>query len=54
MMMSQVTYVDFIVASMLETIVRVVPEEWEGRVKHWDGGRWDKLRELCADWRRVH
>jgi len=50
---NRVTYGDLVIAGMLETIFLVVPDEWEARVKHWDGGRWEKLRGLCAEWRSV-
>ena len=51
---TQVTYCDLIVASMLESIFLIVPDEWDRRVKHWDGGRWEKHRDHCGDWRSIH
>ncbi|KAF8493839.1 hypothetical protein JB92DRAFT_2818570 [Gautieria morchelliformis] len=50
----QVTYADLVLASVLETIILVAPEEWEARVKHWDGGRWEILQRHCAGWSGMH
>lgn len=51
---TQVTFADLVVASVLESIFIAVPDEWEERVKHWDGGRWEKLRDHCGKWRSLH
>ena len=41
-----VTYADLIVATVLETIRLVTPDEWEQKLKQWDNGRWGKLQTL--------
>jgi Glutathione S-transferase, C-terminal domain len=51
---NKVSFSDFVIASCLETIFLVYPEEWEERVGHWDNGRWVRLRDHCAGWREVH
>ena len=51
---NKVTFGDFLIASFLETIVLVYPDEWESKVKQWDNGRWERLRDYCAGWRSVH
>ncbi|KAF8476510.1 hypothetical protein JB92DRAFT_3050443 [Gautieria morchelliformis] len=45
---NKVSFGDFVIASCLEPIFIVFPEEWEERVRHWDNGRWAKLRDHCA------
>ncbi|KAF8524510.1 hypothetical protein JB92DRAFT_2827000 [Gautieria morchelliformis] len=32
----------------------LVPEEWEARVAHWDGGRWDIRQRYYAGWSGMH
>jgi hypothetical protein len=34
------TYADFILASVLESFIKFVPEEWDRNIKHWDEGKW--------------
>ncbi|KAF8578933.1 hypothetical protein K439DRAFT_1620918 [Ramaria rubella] len=48
------TFTDFTIAAYLETIFIVHNEEWHAKVKTWDGGRWERLRERCATWRNIH
>ncbi|KAF8524537.1 hypothetical protein JB92DRAFT_2827016 [Gautieria morchelliformis] len=36
-LLSRIPYADLVLASVLETIILVAPEEWRARVKHWDG-----------------
>ena len=48
------TYVDLVVASFLETILLLHPDEWENRVKHWDDGRWARHQRHCAGWSGMH
>jgi glutathione S-transferase len=50
----RVTFADFMVAAFLECIFLIHPDEWAARVRTWDGGRWEKLRDLLAPWRTVH
>ncbi|KAF8587651.1 hypothetical protein K439DRAFT_1630524 [Ramaria rubella] len=47
------TFADLTIAAFLETIFIVNPEEWHAKVKVWDGGRWERLRERCAAWRSI-
>ncbi|KAF8524592.1 hypothetical protein BU17DRAFT_63157 [Hysterangium stoloniferum] len=47
---TQATFADFILVSMLQIIYLVIPDEWEGRIQHWDNGKWKKIREGCAAW----
>jgi len=44
------TFADFILMSLLQVIHAVISDEWEGRVQHWDGGKWKKIRERSAAW----
>jgi hypothetical protein len=50
----RLTFSDLVIAAFLETIFLINPEEWNARVRTWDGGRWEKLRDMCAEWRIVH
>lgn len=50
---NEVTYGDFMIAGILEALFLIYPEEWEAKVRQWDNGRWEKLRDYCAGWRSV-
>ncbi|KAF8578275.1 hypothetical protein K439DRAFT_1417308 [Ramaria rubella] len=50
---NQVTFSDFTILTLLDTVALVTPEEWE-KIKTWHGGRWEKLKEHCAKWKVVH
>jgi hypothetical protein len=50
----RLTFADLVVAAFLESLFLVTPEEWHARVRTWDSGRWEKLRDMCAAWRSVH
>lgn len=52
MMGSTVSYADFVIVSLMETAVYIIPDQWE-EIKQWDGGRWAKLRDDCAAWKSV-
>jgi hypothetical protein len=39
----RLTYADFILASVLESIMVFAPEQWESKVKHWNNGRWAEM-----------
>ncbi|KAF8498463.1 hypothetical protein BU17DRAFT_72308 [Hysterangium stoloniferum] len=45
-----ITYTDFILASVLESFVKFVPDEWDSKVRHWDGGKWGAILE---NWNRL-
>ncbi|KAF8524517.1 hypothetical protein JB92DRAFT_2827005 [Gautieria morchelliformis] len=38
-LLAGILYADLVLSFVLETIILVAPEEWEARVKHWDGGQ---------------
>ncbi|KAF8577823.1 hypothetical protein K439DRAFT_1639376 [Ramaria rubella] len=50
---NEVTFSDFAILTLLDTVALVTPEEWE-KVKTWNGGRWGKLKEHCSKWKVVH
>ncbi|KAF8489744.1 hypothetical protein JB92DRAFT_3012325 [Gautieria morchelliformis] len=47
------TFSDFVIAAFLEMHFLLCPEEWQ-RMRTWNGGRWERLRDQCAKWRSVH
>ncbi|KAF8517468.1 hypothetical protein JB92DRAFT_2176340 [Gautieria morchelliformis] len=53
-LLARIPYADVVLASVLETIILVAPEEWEASVKHWDGGRWKIRQRHYAGWSGMH
>ncbi|KAF8498464.1 hypothetical protein BU17DRAFT_102991 [Hysterangium stoloniferum] len=47
----KITYADFILASVLETIIKFAPEQWEKKVKHWNNGRWVDMLGKCRSFK---
>lgn len=47
------TRADFIYLSFLIVIRDVQPDEWEKRVKHWGGGRWERMLKKTEEWQTV-
>jgi glutathione S-transferase len=47
---SEPTYADMVHLSFLIWIKVILPDEWEKRVKHWSGGRWDRLLKITQEW----
>ncbi|KAF8488919.1 hypothetical protein BU17DRAFT_72658 [Hysterangium stoloniferum] len=42
------SYIDFVLVSYLDLLAILLPDQWEV-VKTWNGGRWAKIREACAE-----
>ena len=51
---SEPTRADFIYISLLICIRAMMPDEWENRVKHWNGGRWEKMLKMTEEWQTVN
>ena len=51
---SEPTRADLIYISFLIWIRAVVPDEWENRVKHWNGGRWERMLKVTEEWQTVN
>lgn len=49
---NKVTFCDFVIVSLLDAIHLMLPEEWE-KVRTWNDGKWEKLRDRCSAWRKV-
>ncbi|KAF8508653.1 hypothetical protein JB92DRAFT_2951855 [Gautieria morchelliformis] len=47
------TFSDFVIAAFLEPHFHLCPEEWQ-RMRTWNGGKWERLRDQCAKWRSVN
>lgn len=47
------TRADIVHISFLLWIKVVVPDEWEKRVKHWSGGRWERLLKQTEEWQTI-
>ncbi|KAF8493149.1 hypothetical protein JB92DRAFT_3090396 [Gautieria morchelliformis] len=47
------TFSDFVIAAFLEAYFLLFPEEWQ-RIRTWNDGRWERLRDECAKWRSIH
>ena len=50
---SEPTRADIILVSFLIWIKIILPEDWEKRVKHWSGGRWERLLKKTEEWQAV-
>ena len=50
---SEPTRADIILMSFLIWIKIILPDEWEKRVKHWSGGRWERLLKKTEEWQAV-
>jgi glutathione S-transferase len=48
------TRADMIIVSYLASIVVAAPEMWNREVRHWSGGRWERLWKASESWRVVH
>jgi glutathione S-transferase len=47
------TRADIIQLSFLLWVKVVLPDEWEKRFKHWNGGRWERLLRKTEEWQTV-
>jgi len=43
-------FADCVLSSAFHMMALFTPKDWEERVFNWDGGRWNKHYEACADW----
>jgi glutathione S-transferase len=50
---SHLSYADFALCSVLLWIENVATFDGWARVKQWNGGRWDRLRDRCKDYMDV-
>ena len=51
---SEPTRADMILVSYLACIIVTVPEKWDREIRHWSGGRWERLWKASESWRVVH
>ncbi|KAK0186246.1 hypothetical protein F5146DRAFT_1065177 [Armillaria mellea] len=49
----QVSYADFALCSVLIWIENMAAQDGWARVRHWNGGRWVRLRERCREYMDV-
>ncbi len=49
----QVSYADFALCSVLVWIENMAAQDGWARVRHWNGGRWVRIRERCREYMDV-